>query len=102
MRDHIVRRLAERERSLNIRRCDVGRDTLMHMVADGEGVTLTTKAAAHVPFLGVAFRMIADEAKQARVSAVWSPRNRSVSLTNLLDLAAEMGKQPMRQTAVKE
>jgi hypothetical protein len=64
----------------------------MHMVADDEGVTLTTEAATHVPFPGVAFRMIADEAEQARFSAVWSPQNRSQALKNLLDLATEMAR----------
>ena len=90
--NHITRRIAERDRTPNIRRCDVGRDTLMHMVADDEGVTLTTEAATHVPFPGVAFRMIADEAEQARFSAVWSPQNRSQALKNLLDLATEMAR----------
>lgn len=90
--NHITRRIAEQSRTPNIRRCDVGRDTLMHMVADGEGVTLTTEAATHVPFPGVAFRKIADETEQARFSAVWSPHNRSQSLKNLLDLAHQTGK----------
>jgi len=88
--NHITRRIAERERAPNIRRCNVGRDTLMHMVADGEGITLTTEAATHVSFPGVAFRTIADETEQARFSAVWSPHNRSPALNNLLELAATM------------
>ncbi len=92
IQDHIVRRIAEQGKTPNIRRFDVGRDTLMHMVADGEGITLTTEAATYVPFSGVAFRPIADEAEQARFSAVWSPHNRSPALKNLLDLADEMGK----------
>jgi DNA-binding transcriptional LysR family regulator len=91
MLNHITRRITELHRSPNIRRCDVGRDTLMYMVADGEGITLTTDAATHVPFPGVAFRMIADETEQARFSAVWLPHNRSLALKNLLDFAAAMG-----------
>lgn len=90
--NHITRRIAERDRRPHIRRCDVGRDTLMHMVAGGEGITLTKEAATHVPFPGVAFRTIADETDQARFSAVWSPHNRSMALKNLLDLAAEMSR----------
>lgn len=92
VQDHITRRIAERNRAPNIRRCDVGRDTLMHIVSDGEGVTLTTQAATHIPFPGIAYRMIADETDQARFSAVWSPHNRSPALKNLLDLADHMGK----------
>lgn len=90
--NHIIRRIAERDRTPNIRRCDVGRDTLMHMVADSEGTTLTTEAATHVPFPSVVFRPIADESEQAKFSAVWSPHNRSPALKNLLDLAIEMRK----------
>ncbi|WP_315810805.1 LysR family transcriptional regulator [Bradyrhizobium sp. SZCCHNR3107] len=90
--DHIVRRLVEREKSPRIRRCDVGRDTLMHMIADGEGITLTSEAASHVPFPGVLFRPIADEPDRARFSAVWSPHNRGPALRHLLDLATEMSK----------
>jgi len=90
--DHIVRRLVEREKSPHIRRCDVGRDTLMHMVAVGEGITLTSEAASHVPFPGVVFRPIADESDRARFSAVWSPHNRGPALMHLLDLATEMSK----------
>ncbi|MDQ0393472.1 DNA-binding transcriptional LysR family regulator [Labrys monachus] len=90
--NHITRRIVERDRTPNIRRCDVGRDTLMHMAADGEGVTLTTEAAAHVPFPGIIFRQITDETERAQFSAVWSPHNRSPALKNLLDLAAATGR----------
>ncbi|WP_336624883.1 LysR family transcriptional regulator [Labrys sp. ZIDIC5] len=90
--DHIVRRIAEQERAPSIRRFDVGRDTLMHMVADGEGIALMCEAATHVPFPGVVFRPVADETEQARFSAVWSPHNRSAALANLLSLADEMRK----------
>ncbi|TCP89759.1 DNA-binding transcriptional LysR family regulator [Rhizobium sp. PP-CC-2G-626] len=88
--EHIVRRMAERGRAPHVRRCDVGRDTLMHMVAIGEGVTLTTSSASHLPFPGVVFRTIADEPEPARFSAVWSPHNRNPALKNLLDLANAM------------
>lgn len=88
--EHVVRRVVERERSPHTRHCDVGRDTLMHMVAAGEGITLANDAATHVPFPGVVFRPIVDEAEQARFRAVWSPHNRNPALKNLLDLATEM------------
>ena len=73
-----------------IRRCDVGRDTLMRMVADGDGIALTSSAASHMPFPDVMFRPISDESEQVRFSAVWSPHNRSPALKNLLDLADAM------------
>jgi DNA-binding transcriptional LysR family regulator len=90
MFDHVVRRISERFQSPHIRRCDVGRDTLMGMVAAGDGITLTTEATTHIPFPGVVFRLIADETEPARFSAVWSPHNRSPALKNLLNMAIEM------------
>lgn len=90
--EHVVRRLTERGKSPRIHPCGVGRDTLMHMVAADEGITLTSEAATPVPFPGVVFRPIADETEQARFSAVWSPHNRSPALKNLLDLATDMSR----------
>lgn len=90
--DHVIRRIAEQRRPPHVRRCDVGRDTLMHMVADDEGITLVSEAARHTSCPGIVLRPIADEIEQARFSAVWSPHNRSQALKNLLDLAAEMGR----------
>ncbi|MCI4591197.1 LysR substrate-binding domain-containing protein [Sphingobium sp. BYY-5] len=90
--DHVVHRVVERARSPHIHRFDVGRDTLMHMVAAGDGITLTSEATTHVQFPGVVFRSIADETKQAQFSAVWSPHNRSPALRNMLDLAIQMSR----------
>ncbi|MBB2168144.1 LysR family transcriptional regulator [Gluconacetobacter aggeris] len=90
--EHIVRRVAEHGRSPYLQRRDVGRDTLMHMVAAGEGITLTHEAGSHVPFPGIVFRPIDDEKEHARFSAVWSPQNRSPALRNLLDLATHMSR----------
>jgi len=82
--EHIVRRISERERSPHVCRCDVARDTLMGMVAAGDGVTLTSEAATHVSFPGVTFRPIADETEPARFSAVWSPHNRNPALLSVV------------------
>jgi DNA-binding transcriptional LysR family regulator len=90
--EHIVRRLSERGRSAHIRRCDVARDTLMGLVAAGDGITLTSETATQVIFPGVVFRPIADETEPARFSAVWSPHNRNPALLNMLDLAFQMSR----------
>lgn len=88
--DHVVRRLSERQRSPCIRRCDVARDTLMGMVAAGDGITLTSEATTYVSFPGVVFRSITDETEPAQFSAVWSPHNCNPALLNMLNLAAQM------------
>lgn len=91
LQDHIVRRLAERRVRPRIRRCQAGRNTLMQLVAAGEGIKLTTRSAADIPFPGVVFRTLADETEMVSFGALWSPHNRSASLHMLLTLAREMG-----------
>lgn len=90
--EHIVRRMAERGRSPHIRRCDVGRDTLMHMIASSEGVTLASETAKYMNVSGITLRPIADETELARFSAIWSPHNRNPALLNMLDLALQMSR----------
>lgn len=89
--EHVVRRMAERGNSPRVRRCDVGHDTLMHMVASGEGITLAIESARYMSGSAM-LRSIADETEQARFRAIWSPHNRSAALKNLLDLADQMEK----------
>ena len=85
--DHVVLRLAGNWRQPYVQRCNVGRDTLMAMVAHGYGITLTTEPTTHVHFPGVAFKPILDEPEPLTFSAVWSPHNRSRPLRDLLALA---------------
>jgi DNA-binding transcriptional LysR family regulator len=85
--NHIVLRLAEHWSQPRIQRFDVERDTLMSMVAQGYGITLTSEAAAQVSFPGVVFRPILDEPEPITFSALWSPHNRSQALLQLLALA---------------
>ena len=85
--DHIVLRLAEHWSQPRIQRFEVERDTLMSMVAQGYGITLTSEAAAQASFPGVVFRPILDEMEPITFSALWSPHNRSQALLHLLALA---------------
>ncbi|OPF92769.1 LysR family transcriptional regulator [Rhodopseudomonas palustris] len=87
--DHIVLRLAGHWCQPRIQRFDVERDTLMSMVAQGYGITLTSEAAAQVPFPGVVFRPVLDETELITFSALWSPHNRCQTLLHLLALAEQ-------------
>jgi DNA-binding transcriptional LysR family regulator len=91
--DHVTRRIAELGFHPGILRWNVGRETLLHMVAQGWGVTITTESAASIPVPGVVFRRIADEPERVEFHAIWSPYNRSQVLRNLLDLASRMGRE---------
>ena len=85
--DHFALRLAEHWSQPRIQRFEVERDTLMSMVAQGYGITLTSEAAAQASFSGVVFRPILDEPEPITFSALWSPHNRSQALLHLLALA---------------
>jgi DNA-binding transcriptional LysR family regulator len=98
--DHIVLRLAGHWCQPRIKRFDVERDTLMSMVAQGYGITLTSEAAAHVPFRGVVCRPILDEPDRIPFSALWSPHNRSQPLRHLLALAHRKSNGQISQTSV--
>jgi DNA-binding transcriptional LysR family regulator len=87
---HIVRRLAERGYTSQVRPALVERDTMMEMIADGEGITLTLTGA--VPFPGVRLLSIADEPEAARFSGIWSPANRNPALEKFLALGNQLAR----------
>lgn len=90
--DHVVQRLAERGHIARVRRLEVGRDTLLQMVASNEGLTLVTHVFADIPTPGVTFCPIVDEPDVARFSAIWSPHNSDRALRSFLDLAFRAGR----------
>lgn len=96
--DHIVLRLAEHWLQPSIRRLDIGRDTLMSMVAQGYGITLTSQAMTKVSFPDVVFRPIRDEPEPIVFSAVWSPFNQGQTLRNFLALAQQKSREFTKAT----
>jgi hypothetical protein len=51
-----VKHLSGRARTAILHKVDVGRETVMHLVAMGRGVSLTSEATIATPFPGVVFR----------------------------------------------
>lgn len=91
--EHIAQRLAGLWAvAPSILRCDVGRDTLMQMVAQGLGVSVATESVSVMGMPGVVFRPFHDEADPIPFSAVWSPYNQSQTLRHLLDLARDLAR----------
>ena len=91
--EHIIQRLAGRwALGPSILRCNVERDTLMRMIAQGFGISIAGQAAALVDRPGIAFRPFRDEPEPVPYSAVWSPYNQGPTLRSLLDLARKMGR----------
>lgn len=85
--DLVLRRFGEQGLQPDIHRFDVGRDTLMWLVAEGYGIALAPESAAAIAIPGVEFRRLDDEPPESiPVTAIWSSFNRNVPHRNFLDL----------------
>ena len=90
--DFVIRRLAALEHRPNVRRSPVARDTLMHMVALGQGISLTTEATSGTSFPHVVFRPIAGNSDLLQFSGVWLLRNSNQALRRFISLARTLSK----------
>ena len=90
--DYVIARLADLGYYPSVRRFDVGRDTLMHLVALGLGLTFVAEAATAMSFPEVTFRPIAGNAELLAFSAVWSPNNDNPAFRRFLSLARVLSK----------
>ena len=71
LHDYVIRRLAAPDRRPDVHQCLVARDTLMHMVALGQGISLTSEATVATSFPDIAFRPIAGDLDVLQFSGVW-------------------------------
>ena len=88
--DYLIKHLADLGRHPSVERHRVGRDNLMHLVAMGQGLTLTSEATTAACFPGVVFRPLSEEILP--FCAIWSPQNDNPALRRLLSLARTMSK----------
>jgi len=70
----------------------VARDTLVHMVGLGQGISLTSEAIIAMPFPHVAFRPIAGDSDIVPFSGVWLLRNSNQALRRFISLARTLSK----------
>lgn len=89
--DLIVARSAGKWAIPTILRLQVGRDTLLSMIAAWHGISLLVADLVVPSTANVEFLPVRDEPEAIPFSIVWSPRNRDPALSNLLALATEMG-----------
>jgi DNA-binding transcriptional LysR family regulator len=99
--DYIVRRVVELGRSPSVDRHGVGRETLMHLVALGLGITLVSEAAIGTRYPNVTFRPLASAEDILPYSAVWLPGNDNPALRRFLSLARSMSSGSTRSPAVE-
>lgn len=88
--DYLVKHLAELGHHPSVERQGVGRDNLMHLVAIGRGLTLTSEATTAARFPSVIYRPLTGEILP--FCAIWSPQNDNPALRRLLSLARIMSK----------
>ena len=88
--DYLIKHLADLGRHPSVERHRVGRDNLMHLVAMGQGLTLTSEATTAACFPGVVYRPLSEEILP--FCAIWSPQNDNPALRRLLSLARIMSK----------
>jgi DNA-binding transcriptional LysR family regulator len=89
--DRLTRRLPDLNRGA-MQKLNVGRDTLMHLVAMCLGISLTTESTATRPFPKLVFRPIARNAELIQFSAAWLPHNDNPALRRFLSLARSLAK----------
>jgi DNA-binding transcriptional LysR family regulator len=91
--DRLTGRLTNGDQAPRVEKLDVGRETLMHLVALGRGVSLTSEATVATRFPKVVFRPIAGDDEFLQFCAVWSVRNDNPALRRFLSLARTMAKE---------
>ena len=88
--DYIVRRKTTFGRSPVVERHGVGRETLMHLVALGLGISIASEAATSTQYPEVVFRPFAAAEDTLPYSAVWLPGNDNPALRRFLNLARSL------------
>jgi DNA-binding transcriptional LysR family regulator len=92
VRDYVIRHLAALHQRPDVRQSPVIRDTLVHQVGLGQGITLLNEAIVAMPFPHVAFRPIRGNANVVPFSAVWLLRNSNQALRRFMSFARTLSK----------
>ena len=94
--DRLTKRITEAGHSAPVRKLEVGRETLMHLVAMGFGTGLTSQSTVATPFPRVVFRPIAGDDELLQFNAAWLPHNDNPALRQFLSLARRIAKEKRR------
>lgn len=85
--DYIIRRVADYSTYPDVSYMQVTEETLMHMVAIGEGITLVSEGWTSMAFPDVALRPLIAPEDIVPFSAVWSPSSDNPVLRRFLSFA---------------
>ena len=95
--DRLTRRPADHNHAPSVQKLSVGRETLMHLVAMGLGLGLTSEATTATRFPKVVFRPIAGDDELLQFSAAWLPHNDNPTLRRFLSLARSIARDRRRR-----
>ena len=90
--ERVIKHLSDRTRTPSVQKAEVGCETVMHLVAMGRGVTLTSEATIATSFPEVVFRPISGGDAILQFSAIWWPGNDNPALRRFLSLARALAK----------
>jgi DNA-binding transcriptional LysR family regulator len=85
--ERVIKHLSDHTPGAVIQKLNVGRETLMHLVSIGRGLTITSEAAVATAYPDVIFLPISGDDETVQFSAVWLRGNRNPALLRLLSLA---------------
>lgn len=86
IQDYVIRRPSDLGHHSSSQRYNVGRETSLHLVALGLGVSLTSEATVADRLSNVEIRPITDN-EMISFSGVWSPKNANPAFRRFLSLA---------------
>jgi DNA-binding transcriptional LysR family regulator len=101
VRDYLIQRLARLGFSPTIDIHDVGRDSLMNLVAMGYGLTVSSQSTLGIEWPGVMFKQMFCPEGDLPVSAVWSPTNSNPALKHLMSIANGVSREMRRTPQLK-
>jgi hypothetical protein len=87
--ERVIKHLHDQTPDKVIQKLNVGRETLMHLVGIGHGVTLTSEATVSTEYPDVIFRPISGNDETVQFGAVSLSGNSNPALRRLLSLAKE-------------
>src|SRR5690606_37436702 len=96
--DYIVRRIADYSTYPDVTYRRVNVETLMHMVAIGEGITLVSEGWSSMCFPDLALRPLVAAEDIVPFSAVWSPSSDNPALRRFLSFARELATKRARRS----
>ncbi|HZU51639.1 MAG TPA: LysR substrate-binding domain-containing protein [Sphingomicrobium sp.] len=85
--EYLIKRLATLGFHPQVRRLSVCRESLIHLVSMGFGITLTSESTIATPFGGVVFKQIKGDEDQLPCAGAWLPGNDNPALRRFVSLA---------------